>query len=138
MADVRLAERVACCAILCFLAAYVSCRTRGSSQTCVVGSVCDPSGAVNLGGWLICDYNSNIEYYQHSMPAGRGMTTSPVFGRPGVKLHEGKASGLVVKVWDAYAKSLLSFSLNERIHSWTTVHVSQFLLHFKIQCPFCP
>ena len=59
------------------------------------------------------------------MPAGRGMTTSPVVGRPGVKLHEGKASGLVVKVWDAHAKSLLSFSLNERIHSWTTVKVSQ-------------
>ena len=57
------------------------------------------------------------------MPAGRGMTTSPVLGRPGVKLHEGKASGLVVKVWDAHARSLLSFSLNERIHSWTTVKV---------------
>ena len=57
------------------------------------------------------------------MPAGRGMTTSPVLGRPGVKLHEGKASGLVVKVWDARARSLLSFSLNERIHSWTTVKV---------------
>ena len=60
------------------------------------------------------------------MPAGRGVTTSPVLGRPGVmKLHEGKASGLVVKVWDAHARSLLSFSLNERIHSWTTVKVRQ-------------
>jgi hypothetical protein len=49
------------------------------------------------------------------------MTTSPVMGRPGVKLHEGKASGLVVKVWDAQARSLLSFSLNERIRARTTV-----------------
>ena len=57
------------------------------------------------------------------MPAGRGMTTSPVMGRPGVKLHEGKASGLVVKVWDAQARSLLSFSLNERIRARTTVKV---------------
>ena len=51
------------------------------------------------------------------------MTTSPALGRPAVKLHEGKASGLVVKVWDAHARSLLSFSLNERIRSWTTVKV---------------
>ena len=74
-------------------------------------------------GSLISDYNSNIEYYNTSMPAGRGMTTSPVLGRPGVRLHEGKASGLVVKVWDAHARSLLSFSLNERIPSGTTVKV---------------
>ena len=75
------------------------------------------------------DYNSNIEYYNTSMPAGRGMTASPVLGRPGVKLHEGKASGLVVKVWDARARSLLSFSLNERIPSGTTVKVrSSFIL----------
>ena len=72
------------------------------------------------------------------MPTRRGMTTSPVKGRPSIKMHIGKARGLVVKVWDAHAKSLLSFSLNERIHSWTTVHVSQLFLHFKIQCPFCP
>ena len=72
------------------------------------------------------------------MPTRRGMTTSPVKGRPSIKMQNGKAHGLVVKVWDAHAKSLLSFSLHERVHSWTTVHVSQLLLHFKIQRPFCP
>lgn len=60
------------------------------------------------------------------MSTRRGMTTSPVKGRTGIKVHNGKASGLVVKVWDAHAKSLLSFSLNERIHSWTTAQVSIF------------
>ena len=72
------------------------------------------------------------------MPTRRRLTTSPVKGRPSIKMQNGKAHGLVVKVWDAHAKSLLSFSLHERVHSWTTVHVSQLLLHFKIQCPFCP
>ena len=60
------------------------------------------------------------------MSTRRGMTTSPLKGRTGIKVHNGKASGLVVKVWDAHAKSLLSFSLNERIHSWTTAQVSIF------------
>ena len=65
------------------------------------------------------------------MPTRRGMTTSPVKGRASIKVHNGKAAGLVVKVWDAHAKSLLSFSLNERIQSWTTAHVS-LSTHFEL------
>ena len=73
------------------------------------------------------------------MSTRRGMTTSPVKGRTGIKVHNGKASGLVVKVWDAHAKSLLSFSLNERIHAWTTAQVSIFSIFpwFKgLSAPF--